>query len=88
MRLSEFKKEIKEYIVEILSEDEDEDTTPDEDTALSALLSIGKSSGGKTKKRKNRNIKNKTKKRKNRNTKNKTKKRKNSNKKRHTRHHK
>jgi|688.fasta_scaffold898718_2 hypothetical protein len=32
MRLSEFKKEIKEYIVEILSEDEDEDTTPDEDT--------------------------------------------------------
>ncbi len=30
--LSEFKKEIKEYIVEILSEDEDEDTTPDEDT--------------------------------------------------------
>ena len=32
MRLSEFKKEIKEYIVEILSEDEDVDTTPDEDT--------------------------------------------------------
>ena len=32
MRLSEFKKEIKEYIVEILSEYEDEDTTPDEDT--------------------------------------------------------
>jgi hypothetical protein len=63
-------------------------TTPDEDTALSALLSMGKSSGGKTKKRKNRNTKNKTKKRKNRNTKNKTKKRKNSNKKRHTRHHK
>ena len=31
MRLSEFKKEIKEYIVEILSEVDDEDTTPDDD---------------------------------------------------------
>jgi len=32
MKLSELKSEIKEYIVEILSENEDEDTTPDEDT--------------------------------------------------------
>jgi hypothetical protein len=60
--------------------------TQDEEDAASALLSLGKTSGGKKTRRKNKI--NKTKRRKNKIFKNKTKKRRSSNKKRRTRHHK